>query len=339
MKIHKYVGLDVHSDTTMIAVAEGERSGEVRLYGQISSDLNALEKVLRKLGGPGVVLRVVYEAGPTGFVVYRRLQQFGIACIVVAPSKTPQQAAVRQKNDRRDAVMLARLHRAGELTGINIPDAVDESVRGLTRARSDAVDDLRRAKQRLKGFWLRHGYRYKGKANWSEAHQRYLRELGLPSPALKAVLEESLMAITQATERVRRLEELIAVQVPQWRMYPAVQALMCLRGFQLTAAAILVAELGDLHRFTHPPHLMGLLGLVPRQHSPTLAPRSRRARRTNETLVPNPRGSARSRFTPRYAPTHALLVQMLGPCPLPLPPRGTSNRCTQRRGQYMLFST
>lgn len=267
MKTHKFVGLDVHSDTTMIAVAEGERTGEVRLYGQISSDLGALEKVLRKLGGPDVVLHVVYEAGPTGFVVYRRLQQLGIECIVVAPSKTPQSAGVRQKNDQRDAVQLARLHRAGELSGINIPDAVDESIRDLTRARSDAVDDLRRAKQRLKGFLLRHGYRYKGKANWSEAHQRYLRELVLPLPALKAVLEESLMAITQATERVTRLEELISVQVPQWRMYPAVQALMCLRGFQLTAATVLVAELGDIHRFVHPRHLMAFIGLVPRQHS------------------------------------------------------------------------
>ena len=298
MKTHKFVGLDVHSDTTMIAVAEGERSGEVRLYGQISSDLNALEKVLRKLGGEGVVLHVVYEAGPTGFVVYRRLRQLGVECIVVAPSKIPQHAGVRQKNDRRDAVQLARLHRAGELEAINVPDAVDESIRDLTRARSDAVDDLRRAKQRLKGFLLRHGYRYKGKANWSEAHQRYLRELVLPLPALKAVLEESLMAITQATGRVARLEELIAVQVLQWRMYPAVEALMCLRGFQLTAAAILVAELGDIHRFSHPRHLMAFLGLVPRQHT---TGETRRLGAITKT------GNAHARWILIEATQHALL--------------------------------
>jgi len=267
MKIQKYVGLDVHKDTIMIAVAEGDRSGEVRLYGQIASDLGALEKVLRKLGGENVVLHVVYEAGPTGYVIYRRLQQLKIACIVVAPSRTPQPKAGRQKNDRRDAVQLARLHRAGELTAINVPDAVDESIRDLTRARADAVHELTRAKQRLKSFLLRQGYRYSGKANWSEAHQRYLRELVLPLPALKSVLEECLLAIQQAKDRVTRLEELIAAQVPQWRMYPAVQALMCLRGFQLTAAAVLVAELGDLRRFAHPKHLMGFLGLVPKQDS------------------------------------------------------------------------
>jgi transposase len=265
MKTHKYVGLDVHSVDTVIAVADGGRSGEVRLYGKVSSDLHALEKALRKIGGEGVTLHVVYEAGPTGFVVYRRLQQLGINCVVVAPSQTPQPKGVRQKTDRRDAVMLARLHRAGELTAIHVPDAVDESIRDLTRARADAVHDLTRSKQRLKAFLLRQGYRYSGKANWSDAHQRYLRELVLPLPALKAVLEEYLLAIDQATQRVQRLDELLAVQVPQWRMYPAVEALMCLRGFQLTAAAVLVAELGDVRRFAHPRHVMAFLGLVPKE--------------------------------------------------------------------------
>lgn len=265
--INKYVGLDVHKDTTVIAVAEGHREGEVRLYGTISSDLHAVEKALRKIGGEGVTLHVVYEAGPTGYVVYRRLQQLKIDCIVVAPSKLPYEKGVRQKTDRRDALMLARLHRAGELTGIHVPDAVDESIRDLTRARADAVHDLTRAKLRLKSFLLRQGYRYQGKANWSEAHQRYLRELVLPLPALKAVLEEYLLAINQATQRVERLDDLIAAQVPSWRMYPAVQALMCLRGFQLTAATVLVAELGDVRRFTHPRHVMAFLGLVPREHT------------------------------------------------------------------------
>ena len=111
-KTDKYVGLDVHQDTTVIAVADGGRVGEVRSYGTIPSDLQALAKVLGKLGGEDVRLHVVYEAGPTGFVVYRRLRQMGIDCIVVAPSKTPQPKGVRLKTDRRDALQLARLHRA-----------------------------------------------------------------------------------------------------------------------------------------------------------------------------------------------------------------------------------
>jgi len=267
MKIHKYLGLDVHKDDTEIAVAEGDRSGEVRAYGKVSSDLVTTEKALRKIKGENGVLHVVYEAGPTGFVLYRRLQQLSIECIVVAPSKTPQPKGGRQKTNRRDALQLARLHRAGELTGIHVPDAVDESLRDLTRTRSDASRDLKRAKQRLKSFLLRQGFHYEGKANWSEAHQRYLRELTLPLPALKSVLEEYLLAITQATERLTRLEELIAAQVPQWRMYPAVRALMCFRGFDLVAAAMLVAELNDVRRFAHPRGLMAFLGLVPKEDS------------------------------------------------------------------------
>ena len=225
------------------------------------------EKALRKIRGEHGVLHVAYEAGPTGFVLYRRLQQLGIECIVVAPSKTPQAKGGRQKTNRRDALQLARLHRAGELTAIHVPDAVDESLRDLTRARSDAARDLKRAKQRLKSFLLRQGFHYQGKANWSEAHQRYLRELVLPLPALKSVLEEYLLAITQANERLTRLGELLAAQVPQWRMYPAVRALMCFRGFELVATTMLVAELSDVRRFAHPRGLMAYLGLIPREES------------------------------------------------------------------------
>lgn len=267
-----YVGMDVHKDTVTIAVADAGRSGEVRLYGKVSSDLRAVEKTLRKIGADGGALKVVYEAGPTGFVLHRRLKQLGIDCEVVAPSKTPTEKGLRQKSDRRDALQLARLHRAGELTGVHVPEEADEAVRDLTRARSDAVHDLRRAKQRLKSFLLRHGYHYSGKANWSEAHVRYLRELELTASGLKAVMEDCLRAIDQATERVARLEELMSTVVITWRLYPAVEALMTMRGFQLIAATVLVAELGDIRRFEHPRDLMGYLGLVPREESSGLSP-------------------------------------------------------------------
>ena len=251
---HKYVGLDVHKDTSTITVAESGRMGEIRCYGTISSDLNAVERALAKLRADGATLHVAYEAGPTGFVLYRRLRQLGIDCIVVAPSKTPQPKGGRHKTDRRDAELLARLLRAGELTAIAVPDEVDESIR-----------DLARAKQRLKSFLLRLGYHYTGPGNWSAPHQRYLRALRLSLPAHQAVLEEYLLAFDQGTKRVARLDDRLAAQVPRWVHYPAVQALMNLRGFQLTAATVLVAEIGDIHRFAHPRHLMAFLGLVPRE--------------------------------------------------------------------------
>src|SRR5215472_17594037 len=160
MKKELYIGLDVHREAVAIAVAEQGRKGEVRDYGQISNDLHALEKFitrLRQTHGKRVTLRACYEAGPCGFGVAHRLQQLGVECAVVAPSLTPTRAGDRLKTDKRDARKLARLLRAGELTAIYIPEPTDEAIRGLCRARSDAVDDRRRSRHRLKAFLLRHG--------------------------------------------------------------------------------------------------------------------------------------------------------------------------------------
>jgi len=168
-----FVGLDVHAKNITIALAEGG-GGEARLYGTIPNDLHALEKLFTKLrkAHPGTELRVCYEAGPTGFVLARRCAQLKIHCTVVAPSLIPSRSGDRVKTDRRDALKLARLHRAGELTAVHVPDANDEAMRDLCRARTDAVQDLRRARAQLKAFLLRNGYRYTGKSAWTEAHRR-----------------------------------------------------------------------------------------------------------------------------------------------------------------------
>jgi transposase len=158
---------DSHKDSISTAVAEEGRKGEVRDTGAISNDLHALEKFiarLRKAHGADVVIRACYEAGPCGFGIARRFKQLGIDCMVVAPSMTPTRSGDRIKTDKRDARKLARLLRAGELTAVYIPEPTDEAIRDLCRARTDAVDDRRRARHRLKAFLLRHGYRYHGKS-------------------------------------------------------------------------------------------------------------------------------------------------------------------------------
>lgn len=262
---HKYVGLDVHKERNEVAIADS--GGEVRLYGSISNDLHSLEKLVYKLRGDDVALHFVYEAGPCGFVIQRRLQQLGEDCIVVAPSLIPRKSGDRVKTDRRDATMLARLHRAGELTGIHVPDPLDEAIRDLVRARTDTVTDRRDNRHRLQAFLLRHGYKYAGKSAWTPAHLRYLRELVLNDPAHKVVLEEYLLAITQATERIERLETHLATLTASWRMKPVVDALQGMRGIQLLTAVALTAELGDLSRFRHPRQLMAFLGLVTSEYS------------------------------------------------------------------------
>ncbi len=144
-----------------------------------------------------------------------------------------------------------------------IPEATDEAIRDLCRARTDAVDDRRRSRHRLKGFLLRHGYHYQGKTSWSAAHERYLRELVLPHPAMKVILEEYLISIQGASERIQRCEAAMSALLEQWRLRPAVEALMAMKGFQTVAAMILVSELGAIDRFAHPSQVMAYLGLIP----------------------------------------------------------------------------
>jgi transposase len=267
--IKLYLGLDVHKDSITIAIAEPGPQGEIRLFGTITNDLHALEKALTRIrkAHPGAHLELAYEAGPCGFGIARRLKQLKVPCLVAAPSLIPKQPGAPFKTDSRDARAIARLLRAGELTGVYIPEPTDEAIRDLCRARTDAVDDLRRCRLRLKSFLLRHGYRYQGKANWSAPHMRYLRELVLPHPAMKAILEEYLQGIDAPHQRVQRIEATMRDLLETWRLKPAVQALMAFRGFQLVAAMITVSELGDIHRFAHPRQLMTYLGLVSTEHS------------------------------------------------------------------------
>jgi len=264
-----YLGLDVHKDSITIAFAEAGPKGEIRLFGTIANSIQALERTLTRMrqAHPEAQFEVAYEAGPCGFGIARRLKQLEVPCLVAAPSLIPKQPGSPFKTDKRDARAIARLLRAGELTGVYVPEPTDEAIRDLCRARTDAVDDLRRCRLRLKSFLLRHDYRYQGKANWSEAHMRYLRELVLPHPAMKAILEEYLQGVDAAHQRIQRLEGSMLTLLETWRLKLAVQALMAFRGFQLVAAMITVSELGDIHRFAHPRQLMTYLGLVSVEHS------------------------------------------------------------------------
>ena len=262
-----YVGLDVHKDSIEIATAQAGRDGEVRHVGSIGGDLVALDKALRKLLSKGHRLHVVYEAGPCGFVIWRHLTALGLLCEVVAPSSIPKRSGDRVKTDRRDAMMLARLSRSGDLTAVRVPGAADEAVRDLVRAREDAVREQRNARHRLKALLLRNGIPYAGKTSWTAAHLRWLATLKVEHAAQQIGFQEYLHSITQASARIARLEQAMRDTLPEWSLKPLVQALQALRGVQLIASMTLVAELQDFLRFENPRQLMAYVGLVPGEHS------------------------------------------------------------------------
>lgn len=262
-----FVGMDVHKETIDVAIATNRLNGQVRHYGQIQNRIDAIDKLVARLKREAGTLKFVYEAGPCGFGLYRHLVRKQHQCAVVAPSLIPKKPGDRVKTDRRDAMRLAQLHRAGDLTSVYVPDVDDEAIRDLSRAREDAMLDQKAARQRLKSFLLRHGIRYQGTANWNEAHLRWLTEVILPTPAQQIVFQEYVNTVTERSRRVESLERMLKEQVRDWHFAPVVNALQALRGMRFINAVTLVAELGDLTRFDSPRQLMCFLGLVPSQYS------------------------------------------------------------------------
>jgi len=259
-----FVGMDVHKESIELATAD---EGEARHYARIGGEAAAVDRAVRKLRSVHRDLVFVYEAGPCGFWIYRRLRAQGLACMVVSPSMTPRRAGDRVKTDRRDCLMLARLARAGELEPIYVPDARDEAMRDLVRAREDAVCMQRQARQRLQALLLRNEIRYVGKTAWTAAHRRWIAHLKLPHPAQQIAFEEYVQAVQETGERLERLAASIAAELEHWRWRPVVQALQALRGIQVIHAVRLLAEIGDFARFQAPRKLMGYLGMIPSEDS------------------------------------------------------------------------
>ena len=263
----RYVGLDVHAASIAVAVAES--NGEERFVGTIPNRPESVRKLMKKLG-PAECLRVCYEAGPCGYVLYWQMVGMGIPCDVIAPTLVPVRSGDRVKTDRRDALKLARSYRSGDLTSVWVPDAEHEALRDLVRAREAAKKDQLRARHRLGKFLLRQGRRPAEEVrNWTQKHLQWVKSQRFEHASHEVVFVDYVHEVDHAAERVERLEKAIyaAVEAAPEPMRVVIEALQCLRGVKQVTAATVVAEIGDFTRFSHPRQLMGYSGAVSREDS------------------------------------------------------------------------
>ncbi|WP_240468776.1 IS110 family transposase, partial [Gracilibacillus sp. YIM 98692] len=262
----KYVGLDVSKEKIAVAVADEGRS-KPRYIGMINYTVEAIRKLIKRLGEPEQ-LQMCYEAGPTGYGLYRLLKSMDIKCEVIAPSLIPQKPGSRVKTDKRDAINLATLYRAGELTPIYVPTEDDEALRDLVRAREDVKEDELRAKHRLTKFLLRNEIRQpKGTKKWTVKYWEWLRQLRLPRSSSRVVFQEYVQQLIEYQQRLTILEQEIKAQAESGVHAPLIQKLMTLRGIAIITATSLAAEVGSFQRFSQPSGFMSYTGLVPSESS------------------------------------------------------------------------
>ena len=264
-----YIGLDVHKQTIAWAIACEGRS-EPSYRGEIANRPKTVAKLVERLAKEygGRILLWCYEAGPCGYTLHRQLLSLGQDCQVVAPSKIPKQAGERIKTDRRDAIKLSRLLRSADLSEVWVPDAEQEAMRDLTRARGDMKIQERKAQQQLNAFVLRHGHSWPAnKKRWTSIHYNWLEALRFEHDWQQVVLQEYINAVRSASQRVVDMNDLMDKALATWSLAPVVHSLKALRGIDKLAAMIVLAELGDISRFESPRQLMAYLGLVPSEHT------------------------------------------------------------------------
>jgi transposase len=257
-KARTFVGLDVHATKIVAAVLDAE-TGELEFF-RLGGDV--AQAVGLCAGLPGAV-RVAYEAGPTGYGLVRALRSRGVECVVAAPSKIPRGPGDRVKTDRRDAEHLVRLLLAGKLHAVRVPDAEEEALRDLVRARDAVRMDLMRNRHRLSKLLLRHGHRFDDGPAWSDRHRAWITGIQLPHPAAQDTMLDAVGAIDALVHRRDQLERGIVATLPASPWATQAGRLRCLRGIDTLTAAGLCAEIGDFERFARPGQLMSYLGLVP----------------------------------------------------------------------------
>lgn len=261
-----WVGLDVHKESVTAAIAEGD--GQAEQVVKLSSDLNQVRRLFRKLSKRGAV-RCCYEASGAGFVLHRVLSRDGFHCDVVAPSLIPRKPGDRRKTDRLDAVQLVRLHRSGHLTAVRVPDEEQEAVRRLVRLRTAYMQQVKSTKHRIFGILYNQGLTFRGtKSLWTKKHRAWLRErLDEAEGALQTCLRVELEHLEYLEMQLGALDAEIERYAQREPYRQIVEILQCLRGVKTLTAMTIASEIGNIHTFRSPRQLMSWVGLVPSEHS------------------------------------------------------------------------
>jgi transposase len=264
-----YLGLDVHKDSITLAVF-GPTGTEPLCLERLPYDLHKLRRFLERLTRGGEQIRACYEASGAGYVLQRELERWGYACDLIAPSLIPTRPGEQRKHDKRDAIQLGRLYRAGELVVIRVPSEAEERVRDLVRCRETFQREILKSRHYILKFLRRRGFVYRDGSHWTTRHLEWIRHL-LTQDQLAAedhiVLSEYLALLEYKLSRREELDRRIEALALEPAYRPAVERLQCFRGISTHAAMVLATEIGDWRRFQSPRQMMAYLGLVPSEHS------------------------------------------------------------------------
>ena len=261
-----YIGMDVHKEFVQMAVFE--EKGEDPIYERkLNNDNELLVKEAVRFARKGKTI-VAYEAGCLGYVIQRAMEKAKIPCYVLPANKVAKKREDRIKTDKRDARLIGRELRSGSIRPISVPDAADEAVRDLLRCREDINIDMRRTKQRLLKFLLRHGHIFtEGENNWTLKHWKWMDQIQFNYEQEKTVYEEYRSQIKALEERMRRIEKQI-IEIAESPKYAAkVNKLRAFKGIDYIIAMSVLCEIGDFKRFASAKSFMSYLGLVPSENS------------------------------------------------------------------------
>jgi transposase len=259
-----HLGMDVSVNTIVVGVLRpGE---EIPVVDRVFNDEESIRRLIGRFADRRA-LSACYEAGPGGYELYRLLSSMGVVCEVVAPSLIPKGSSDRVKTDKRDAIRLARLHRAGELTAIRVPTPAEEAVRDLVRARADVLGDRKRMQQRLSAVLMRHGRVWRGGSRWTLAHRAWIGQQVFDEPALTRVVATYRGGLAAREAELAAVETELASWAVAPPLAPTVARLGAYRGIAALTGMTLAAEVVDWRRFATARAFMGFSGLIPSEYS------------------------------------------------------------------------